>query len=67
MDLLTFKFELSKIQPIVFRNVEWFNILLTIPEAYSEPSQIPKMEFFAKLTKDLKAVTIFGKSFILNV
>ena len=36
-------------------------------KAYSEPCQTSKMEFFAKLVKGFKPLTIFVKSSILDV
>ena len=37
------------------------------PEAYSEPYQTSKIEFFAKAVNDWKLLTIFEKSSILVV
>ena len=40
---------------------------LSIPEAYSEPCQVSKMEFFVKIVNDLKSLIFFVKHFILDV
>ena len=37
------------------------------PEAYSEPSQISKMELFTIIINGFKLLTIFAKSLILDV
>ena len=36
-------------------------------EAYPEPSQTSKMELFAKIVNGFYPLTIFGKSFILDI
>ena len=38
-----------------------------IAEAYSEPSQTPKMEPFAKMDKGFQPLTIFAKRSILDI
>ena len=40
---------------------------LTYSEAYSEPCQTSKMEFFAKLVNGDQTLTIFANSLILDV
>ena len=42
-------------------------VLRTSTEAQSEPSQKSKMELFAKVAKGFNPLTIFAKSFILDV
>ena len=37
------------------------------PEAYLEPSRTSEMELFAKIVKGFQPLTIFAKSFILDV
>ena len=36
-------------------------------EPYSEPCQMPKMEFFTKIVSDSKPLTIFAKNSTLDV
>ena len=42
-------------------------IVVLISEAYSEPYQISKMEFFAKIFNGLKLLTVFAKISILDI
>ena len=42
-------------------------VTFDIPEAYLDPSQLPKKELFVKIVESLQPITIFVKSFILHV
>ena len=42
-------------------------IVVLISEAYSEPCQLSKMEFFAKIFNGLKLLTVFAKISILDI
>ena len=54
--------------PVYPRIVEPWQDNLSNPEAYSEPCQISKMEFFAKIVNGYKGLgQAFVKHFILDV
>ena len=42
----------------------WF---MDFPETHLEPSQLSKMELFAKVVKGFQAITIFAKGSILDI
>ena len=43
------------------------NVTFDIPQAYLEPSQLPKMKLLATIVKGFQAITIFAKISILDV
>ena len=45
----------------------WTSIFRNSSEAYSEPCETSKMDFFAKIINDFQPPNIFGKSSILDV
>ena len=49
------------------RILEPRQVNLSYPETYSEPCQISKMEFFAKIVNGYKRISFFVKHFILDV
>ena len=50
----------------IFR-IRFIIIIIQYAEAYSEPSQISKMEPFVKIVNGVVSLTIFSKSSILDV
>ena len=52
---------------IPFEILNCIDIVVFISDAYSEPYQTSKMEFFAKIVNDLKSLAIFAKIFILDI
>ena len=42
-------------------------VYLWLTETYSEPIKTSKIELFAKINNDLKPLTIFAKSFTLDI
>ena len=60
----TLKLRSPKILEDIWKNN---NLQLKISEPHSEASQIPKMEFFMKIVKNWKSLTILGKSSLLDV
>ena len=56
--------KISFVSPLL---VHMFKIYLSFTEAYSEPSQTSKMNFFAKTVHCFLPLNIFAKSFIIDV
>ena len=44
-----------------------FLLIAPLLDPYSEPSQTSKMELFAKLVKGFLPLTVFAKSYILDI
>ena len=65
----TLKLRSPKILEDIWKNnnLRLNNLQLKISEPHSEASQIPKMEFFMKIVKNWKSLTILGKSSLLDV
>ena len=52
----------------MFENIDVFlDLFWYFPEAYLEAYQTYKMEFFTKIVNGFQLLTVFGKSFILDV
>ena len=61
--------QLSRLNDFVINTIAHLFIRerLNIPEAYSEPSITSKMELFPKIVKGKTSLSIFAKSFTLDV